>query len=392
MQCCRCHALKFLAIMNCGVCGTSSRKSYVCCSGLCKRRFHAECVKIPIDVVNCLTSIKGLHWKCANCDSGIEDKLQEIVSTQCSTLLKNMSEKLDIMSENIVQTVSKCEAKISESSNCVDNANLNSSYASALKRPSRVIIRPKNSDQLSNSTKADILENIDLVNNDIELNSVKHIANGGILLGCGSDSDATKFRQIAGDKLTDDYDIFELRGTDLQIRIVGLSQSMGTNELEDLLRKQNQFIFQSASLLKVLRVFPTKKNSEIHQATLQVCPATFKKCIDRGRLIVGLDSCVVFDAINIPRCYTCNSFNHVSKYCKNQAVCPLCAGSHGVKTCPVSKKENFVPKCSNCDFYNSKHQNRVNIHHAAWDYKKCEVYKRYLDQARKEIFGNKSIK
>lgn len=71
----------------------------------------------------------------------------------------------------------KCEAKILDFPNCGDNNNAHLSYARVF-RPSRLIVRSKNPDQLPISTaKADILGNIDLVNNYIDIKSVKHIAN-----------------------------------------------------------------------------------------------------------------------------------------------------------------------------------------------------------------------
>lgn len=375
--------------MNCGSCGgNTSRKSHITCSGFCKKRFHTECVKVPTEVINFLSTVKGLHWSCNTCDSGVEDKLKEIVSTQlrkeCSALLQNVSEELQTIGNNVIQSVSeKCEAKFSSSGTPMASIP----YSAALKRPPKLIVRPKNPEHPPASTKAAILDNLNLMENHIELNSVKHISNGGILLSCGSDSDASKFYQMAKDKLTENFEVIELRGADPQVRIVGLSKNTDSINLENLLRKQNSSVFHSSSLLKVVRVFQTKKNADIYQATLQVCPDTFKRCIDKGRLVVGLDSCVVFEAIHIPRCYTCNSLHHVSKYCKNRKVCPLCAGSHDVKSCPASTGNNFVPKCSNCDFHNSKRPNKIPVDHAAWDYKNCGVYKRSLEQARAQILG-----
>ncbi|GBO15516.1 hypothetical protein AVEN_39214-1 [Araneus ventricosus] len=50
----------------------------------------------------------------------------------------------------------------------------------------------------------------------------------------------------------------------------------------------------------------------------------------------------------IRQCFCCQKFAHHSSGSKMEAKCVLCAEAHDSRVCPMTKKENFTPKCANC--------------------------------------------
>lgn len=65
----------------------------------------------------------------------------------------------------------------------------------------------------------------------------------------------------------------------------------------------------------------------------------------RDRLYIGWQSCRVKDYNPLVRCYSCQAFGHVAKYCKGKSVCSHCAGDHEFKDC---KNRDRPAKCANC--------------------------------------------
>ncbi|XP_046684620.1 cingulin-like [Homalodisca vitripennis] len=88
----------------------------------------------------------------------------------------------------------------------------------------------------------------------------------------------------------------------------------------------------------------------------------------RERLYIGWTSNRAKDYIDLPRCYRCQRFGHVAKYCNGKKACPRCSEEHDIKDCRV--QEDAPWKCVNCE-----RDGKVDLNHdVRW--KGCPAYKR----------------
>jgi hypothetical protein len=129
----------------------------------------------------------------------------------------------------------------------------------------------------------------------------------------------------------------------------------------------NGCVFNLDSHCRVIRVFPTKKKPDVFQAILQIDRLAYETVMKRGGL-VGYAHCVVYDALEVSRCFNCNDFNHSSRSCSNVRSCLRCSLDHDVKSC-----ESETLKCINCVRLNKSKNLNLDVAHAAWN-TGCSAY------------------
>lgn len=149
--------------------------------------------------------------------------------------------------------------------------------------------------------------------------------------------------------------------------------------------QQNKLVFNEKSECKVVKLWPTKKNSNQSQAILQVDVNTYNTLMSGGdgKLFVGYDYCDVYDSVELRRCFKCSGFNHHSNRCTSQKYsCPRCSEEHPVKDC-----RSEVLKCINCIKFNEKNKElKLNVNHAAWD-SRCHVYGHKVTEFKTQMYA-----
>lgn len=372
---------------RCALCtsAVTTKKQAISCEGLCKKQFHLTCIGTSNDLLSFIKDVSGLSWKCTNCsdlqDIFDKEKLHDIFEKKLTNFFGELNHLFTSVKSDFLK---KAEEKLAEFQfpEATPIPKAKPSYSSVLCNSAHpaIIVKPKVT-QDNKLTKSDILQNINPVDTDININKIKHIKDGGLLLSCQSTEEISRFKQMAQEKLSSDYEIRELKGLHPRIRIVGLSEKMDPDTICKFIVKQNNDLFSAVSDCKIIKVWPTKKNPEIYQAILQLDISDYAKVINNGCLLIGLDICKVYEAIEILRCFKCNGYNHSKTHCKNNLSCPKCSLRHELNVCRVDKL-----KCINCSVLKEKSiDSNINFEHAAWDRENCHAYKMAILKLKSDL-------
>lgn len=359
-----------------GAFGCDKCQKVVCdafeCSGLCSTEMR--CMELKK---------RSLLFYCKSCLSSDNEVnnlsfLETLLNEKMEKFFADFNSSFESLRSDFVGMASQ---KLSDP---LPAAASSTSYAKVVSKnlQQSVVVKPKDTAQKNSQTKLDVIHGVDPINADIKINSVKHIRNGGLVVECKDSMAADKLLQLAGEKLSSKYDVHQLKKVSPRVRAVGMSEKLENEVLCDCIIQQNSDIFSGSFDCKVLDVKPVKNKSDLYQATVQLDCLSYKRVLEAGYLLVGLDLCRVYDAVELVRCFRCNGFNHTSKFCKRNHTCPRCGGAHELVDCTASELS-----CSNCKAANKIPSNSFDIKHAAWDHDACSAYKLRLNKLKSDLFG-----
>ena len=342
----------------------SAQVKFLCadCNGVFKVPMYNYFVDSPNFVASNLGSVLQ--------NVEVRSVIQSIVSCETEKILQEVT-KLRVEVDNLKQSNIDLVRLLTNSTNSGDKAKDSGSYAGKLaaNTQAKVLIKPKVV-QDSHQTQNDLLRNINLVNENIGVTNSKRAKDGAIIVGCSSSENSKKLKQIATDKLSSDYDVVVLRSEHPKVRIVGIPSCLDKESLMNYLKSQNLELLADATVYKLLNLWPLRKNKKVLQAVIQLDIHTFKKVINAGSLLVGINVCKIYDDTTVTRCFKCNGFNHTQTKCFRPISCPICSGEHHVNTCQAKTKE-----CSNCMRLKTMHGFDIDVEHSAWDRDCCFAFK-----------------
>jgi hypothetical protein len=90
--------------------------------------------------------------------------------------------------------------------------------------------------------------------------------------------------------------------------------------LKKMLKTKNGSVFNLDS--RVIRVFPTKKNPDVFQAIMEIDRLAYETVMKLGGLVVGYDHCVVYDALEVSRCFNCKDSTTLREAAPTFALVP----------------------------------------------------------------------
>lgn len=391
---------------DCGRCKVNKREGLIGCEGSCKKWWHYSCANLSESDWKLLDKCKNVFYLCDSCKRNCEvmsksqhkTLLDNISSINCE--IKDISSNQEQLNNLIQREVSSVLEKvemlfvnlkndlqnvIGEKLNKIENVTSvtsKKSYANAVQNSTTFIVKPKDPKQNSKSTKSDILKNLNPVEANLNLTQVRDVSKGGIIVRCEND----KFKELAKDRLGNNYTVQEAAKLNPRIKLVGLSQKFEEDALLGYLKLQNRDIFTSDSSCQLVFIKPLRKSNKVFQAMFQVDVTTYHKIMQEGSLFVGYDYCKVFDGIELRRCYACCGFHHSANNCSvGKNFCPRCAQEHKLQDC----NNDHVLSCINCMNHNKKDGvTQVNVKHASWD-NNCPVYISALESFKCNILNVK---
>ncbi|KAJ3663265.1 hypothetical protein Zmor_007568 [Zophobas morio] len=354
------------------------------CSGTCGKQFHSKCVDIPDSLLPDIASVPGLHWKCAECEKKCfcldSDSLNAFLAQKLDEMINNLKDTFTELKTDLVQSA---ERQIKDASHDPKPVTPFSVILKSKTKPA-IIVEPKNREQNFVQTKTDVTSRIDPVDAKIQIQRVKSIKNGGMLIGCSSSDQNSRFKQLAQEKLSESYVIREVKGVSPRVKVVGFTELYQEDELNDLADRimvVNNTIFNPESTCRILRFWPTKKKPSVYQALLQVDKISYDRLMAAGGLFADYDYCNAFEGLEVNRCFNCNNFGHSSRVCKEKISCPKCSCEHRIADC---QSDSF--KCINCTRLVSKENKQIDTQHAVWDHN-CTVYQAALSKLKTDIFS-----
>lgn len=351
----------------------------------CKKLYCDVCGSIAPSEVRCLELKKRtLLFHCNACLTAGEKScdLADLIDAKMQEALRELNSMFEGFKTEFLQMATNKLSGVSVSAEPPEGT-----YASVLSKQSQrsVMIKPKDGAQKNSKTKLDVVHGVDPVGSQIKINSVKQIRNGGLIVSCEGSAHADKFIQLAGEKLSTGYDVHPLKKILPRIRVAGMSEELSSEVLRDYILKQNEDMFAESSECKILKLSSIKNKSDLYQATVQLDCLSYEKILKSGYILVGLDVCRVYDAVEISRCFRCNGYNHTSHSCKRDLSCPRCGSNHGVKSCTVADSDLC---CINCKQVNTKSGKSFDTKHAVWDSQSCSAYKQMIVKLKSDLFGS----
>lgn len=196
----------------------------------------------------------------------------------------------------------------------------------------------------------------------INIKGVRKLKTGAVMVETQTEADLIKFKNsekiyMSGLR-TKDPKPPEQRNP--RILIYDIDRNLG-DDLENAIRESNEEIMGGIEEHKrgIKPLFKTgKKESEVTNWVLEVSAEMRKVLLDKGKVGIGWRMCRVADYIPSTRCYKCQNFGHVSRYCKaTEETCGHCSTKgHRIENCPNKGQK---PTCSACKTSKKPFEHRV---------------------------------
>jgi hypothetical protein len=366
---------------NCTKCKKLLTTLPVHCDGGCKSVFHLECVNISRSTLKIVSEHLNLRFICEKCIcymkmlSDLNEKFDAFTKINDEKFQKQNS-LIESLQKNIDGLLTSQKENNTEIKNSILQNNVaGKSFADVLKKQVDgpiVIIKPKDGGQQSDVTKKIVMEKINPM--VIPVNSIRSVSKGSVVMKCQDSRSVEQCKKSIEDELGLDYEVTIPKQKLPAFKIVGLTELPSPELLLSKMKAQNSFISSDAQFtVTELK----KKNNKIF-ASLRCDCESFKNIMANGKLLIGWDSCRVFEHFSVLRCFNCCGYHHTSKECKNKRACPKCSLDHDLKDCNVNEV-----KCINCVKSNERLGLSLETTHAGWS-RDCAVYKRkVLSESRK---------
>lgn len=366
--------------MECVICGETKSKEVFNCDD-CKNLICKSCGGLSGSEVRVL-ELRGkrvMKFHCPRC-----------LNLETFKLLQNIIDSKNANIEDKNEIISMLKAQIEEIKESNKNENIyectEKSYAGVTSKPAaknrfnvpNLIIRPKQIQAVA-ETKEDIIKKINPSELNIGIGGMRATGNGNIIIKCPTKREVEDLKKAAEGILQDKYEITTTTMMKPKIKIPGYEGNETEQQIEQIIRKQNEWINDTDEI----NVTYVKKKKNKESTILAECSgAMFQKCMKYKKVHIGWNRCPIYEDLSITRCFKCQEFYHKNDKCRKNQVCEYCAGNHEIDVC-----EKAIKKCNNCLEANKKYKLSYCVSHATSD-PGCPSFKYHLEILKSKIEYN----
>lgn len=354
---------------------TSCRESvaddqfYVCDS--CLGKVHKGCLNLTASEIKCMP---------------LQKRLLLLICTECRKLLARLPYIIKVLDE-----IKEDVEGLKQRNATQEVVHPSRTYAGAVQgdgvgaRGGRVqniptlIIKPKNNQDVK-QTREEIYRNVNPAELKVGIKSLRTTKQGGVVVKCATERELNIFKEAVGETLGH----YEVKVPELKppkIKIVGYTGQKTAEEIEDSIRRQNDWVGKDDKL----KITYMKRRSEKNVMTIfaECSPGLFHTMMDVKRMYIDWERCVIYEDLSVTRCFNCQGFNHKNSTCKSRRACKICSGEHDSSDC-----QDKIKKCINCVTANSSYRKKYDVNHTADD-ASCQSYCYQVEMLKSKINYNR---
>ena len=350
---------------------------HLCCR-ICKNSFHVLCPNVTTDVKwapkTTVTSFKAPSVKpnflfmCDACLTKFEIDLVQDVTKRINFLeskVANIDTKLTEIYELLKTGEKEPVAKMVENAETEKNVWNDSNALNKIKAsPNTVLVVGKTGDSEKDISNANEIEDI-ILKNELPLKNSYKNKEGDLVLVCDTVEDRAKLQEIVHSS-TVDVSTKVPSTKRSPISVVGFNKEYNSHEFANNFLNQNSHIklfsesvdFNEHFKIRVIK--PLKNDASKFQAFCFISD-DLQKLIRKygGKIMIGLNSCKVYEQSSVKRCNLCQGYGHYARECSaTNPTCGKCSLAHSTNDCTST-----IKKCVNCS-----RSNITEIQHYTYDH------------------------
>ncbi|XP_023217356.1 uncharacterized protein LOC111619771 [Centruroides sculpturatus] len=242
-------------------------------------------------------------------------------------------------------------------------------------KPKHIIfVKPNDSSKLKNSeeVKESFMRIINPRSEQIRFRQVRKLKSRGIMIEVEREGD---FAKIMNNSKLHEHGLKTqpLEKRKPRMIIYDIPKNVNEEELLAVIKSMNEEVFAGTTNEEFSLLFKTgKRREEVVNWVAEVSPAVRGKLLSQQRLYIDYNSCKVKDFMAISRCFRCQSYGHIAKFCKDEEdTCSHCAETgHKFTNCPKKKE---AAQCAACKKTGKSHGHGRTS-------KQCTAYKMALER------------